>query len=89
MAGIQVLPPALLFSLSSASRPPPTPTMLPSAWSPLGPDLGARPLLPLQKIQRAHQEALLQKTWNSRLILKYMDKFREVSGQQRWSSPLC
>ncbi|XP_022448474.1 uncharacterized protein C20orf96 homolog isoform X2 [Delphinapterus leucas] len=29
------------------------------------------------KIQRAHQEALLQKTWNSRLILKYMDKFRE------------
>ncbi|XP_032463052.1 uncharacterized protein C20orf96 homolog isoform X2 [Phocoena sinus] len=30
-----------------------------------------------QKIQRAHQEALLQKTWNSRLILKYMDKFRE------------
>ncbi|XP_024598940.1 uncharacterized protein C20orf96 homolog isoform X2 [Neophocaena asiaeorientalis asiaeorientalis] len=30
-----------------------------------------------QKIQRAHQEVLLQKTWNSRLILKYMDKFRE------------
>lgn len=52
--------------------------MLPSAWSPLGPDLGARPLLPLQKIQRAHQETLLQKTWNSQLILKYMDKFREL-----------
>ncbi|XP_067563847.1 uncharacterized protein C20orf96 homolog isoform X3 [Pseudorca crassidens] len=31
-----------------------------------------------QKIQRAHQETLLQKTWNSRLILKYMDKFREL-----------
>ncbi|XP_057558773.1 uncharacterized protein C20orf96 homolog isoform X2 [Hippopotamus amphibius kiboko] len=29
------------------------------------------------KIQRAHQEALLQKTWNSRVILKYMDKFQE------------
>ncbi|KAJ8794320.1 hypothetical protein J1605_003277 [Eschrichtius robustus] len=30
------------------------------------------------KIQHAHQEALLQKTWNSRVILKYMDKFREL-----------
>ncbi|NIG61333.1 hypothetical protein BU61_4936 [Pontoporia blainvillei] len=30
-----------------------------------------------QKIQHAHQEALLQKTWNSWLILKYVDKFRE------------
>ncbi|XP_059934934.1 uncharacterized protein C20orf96 homolog isoform X2 [Mesoplodon densirostris] len=29
------------------------------------------------KIQHAHQEALLQKTWNSQVILKYMDKFRE------------
>ncbi|XP_069402990.1 uncharacterized protein C20orf96 homolog isoform X4 [Ovis canadensis] len=29
------------------------------------------------KIQRANQEALLQKTWNTQVILKYMDKFRE------------
>ncbi|XP_043336506.1 uncharacterized protein C20orf96 homolog [Cervus canadensis] len=29
------------------------------------------------KIQRANQETLLQKTWNTRVILKYMDKFRE------------
>ncbi|XP_025119493.1 uncharacterized protein C20orf96 homolog isoform X7 [Bubalus bubalis] len=30
-----------------------------------------------QKIQRADQETLLQKTWNTRVILKYMDKFQE------------
>ncbi|XP_061293146.1 uncharacterized protein C20orf96 homolog isoform X4 [Bos javanicus] len=30
-----------------------------------------------QKIQRANQETLLQKTWNTRVILKYMDKFQE------------
>ncbi|XP_042085907.1 uncharacterized protein C20orf96 homolog isoform X10 [Ovis aries] len=30
-----------------------------------------------QKIQRANQETLLQKTWNTQVILKYMDKFRE------------
>nr|XP_020756515.1 uncharacterized protein C20orf96 homolog isoform X3 [Odocoileus virginianus texanus] len=30
-----------------------------------------------QKIQRANQETLVQKTWNTRVILKYMDKFRE------------
>ncbi|XP_070238211.1 uncharacterized protein C20orf96 homolog isoform X3 [Bos mutus] len=29
------------------------------------------------KIQRANQETLLQKTWNTRVILKYMDKFQE------------
>ncbi|XP_044783707.1 uncharacterized protein C20orf96 homolog isoform X10 [Bubalus bubalis] len=29
------------------------------------------------KIQRADQETLLQKTWNTRVILKYMDKFQE------------
>ncbi|XP_055281319.1 uncharacterized protein C20orf96 homolog [Moschus berezovskii] len=29
------------------------------------------------KIQRANQETLLQKTWNSQVILKYMDKFQE------------
>ena len=51
-----------------------------------GPLLGGQKKISLfpQKIQRANQETLLQKTWNTRVILKYMDKFQEVSGWRWW-----
>lgn len=87
MVGIQVLPPPLLSSLSSASRPPAPPPVC-QALLPKKRDLGARPVLPPQKTQSPYEEALLQKTRDSRDILKCTGRFREVSGQGRqWS--LC
>jgi len=74
--------PALLPSPSSASGPP----ALPAAAREEA--LGARTLLPPQKSQQPHQEALLQKTRDSQDMLKCMDKFREVRGHGR-GRPLC
>lgn len=67
---------------------PPTPTGIYQALPPQKRHLGARPPLPPQKSQQPHQEALLQKTRDNQDMLKYVDKFREVSGHGR-GRPLC
>lgn len=47
---------------------------------------GGQTLLHPQKTQQSCQEVLLQKTAENQNMVKYADKFREVSGQGRgWS----
>ncbi|KAF3824778.1 hypothetical protein GH733_010112 [Mirounga leonina] len=53
-----------------------------------GEALGARTLLPLQKSQQPHQEALLQKTQDNQDMLKCMDKFREFINQFEEEIPI-